>query len=630
MIGSCFVFVSGPIDSMETDITLQMLAVFAVIFVTLSFYATEKLPLEVTSFGAICVLLVFFHFSPVIGSDGRNALSAAVLLAGFASPALLTVLALLVLGEGLAKTGVLDRVAVLVHEAAKGGPGAAVSLALIVVLFTSAFLNNIPVVVIFIPIMQSLAVQSGRSPSRYMMPLSYAAILGGMTTLIGSSTNLLVANELVELGEERIGFFSFTIPGLVIAVFGMLYLLFVAPRLLPERSLFAAEEGGSGKHFAAELTVITGSRFDGMRSMGGFFPGISDVTVLSIQRQGNVLLPPFDEMALIPGDRLLVAATRDSLVEAVRDDPRQLHPRMLEPDSDDEEAKDQFWRRGNQHMAEVMVTPSSNLVGQKLGGLDDDALGRCVAVGIERRTRMLRKPLSEIQIEAGDILLIQGRRVHIKALRQNKNVLAMEWSAENLARTHLAWRAIGVFGIVVGLAATGLLPTEISALAGAVLMILSGCISATEAIRALDGKIIFLIAAAFSLGAAMQETGGAMFLSDTMLYLLGDIGPAGVLSAFFLLVAVLANVLSTKATAVLFTPIAVAVARGLDVPAEAFAVAVIFAANCSFASPVGYQTNLLVMGPGAYRFFDFVKVGSPLLIVCWLAFSVFAPWYYGF
>lgn len=614
---------------METDISLQMMAVFAVIIATLSFYATEKLPLEVTSFGAICALLVFFHFFPIVGTDGKNALSASVLLSGFASPALLTVLALLVLGEGLAKTGVLDRVAVLVHEAAKGRPGAAASLALIVVLFTSALLNNIPVVVIFIPIMQSLALQSGRSPSRYMMPLSYAAILGGMTTLIGSSTNLLVANELVELGEDRIGFFSFTIPGLVIAAFGMIYLVLIAPRLLPDRRPNEVIESGSGKHFAAELTILAGSRYEDMRSTGGFFPGITDVTVLSIQRGETTFLPPFDETVLQRGDRLLVAATRDCLIEAVRDDPRQLHPRMTDQNADEEE-KEQFWRRGNQNMAEVMVTPSSNLVGQKLGELNEDALGRCVAVGIERRTRMLRKPLSEIQIEAGDILLIQGRSVHIKALRQNKNVLAMEWSAENLARTHLAWRAIGVFGVVVGLAATGLLPTEIAALAGAVVMVLSGCISAIEAIRALDGKIIFLIAAAFALGAAMQETGGAMFLSDLMLFLLGDIGPTGVLSAFFLLVAVLANVLSTKATAVLFTPIAVAIAHGLGVSAEAFAVAVIFAANCSFASPVGYQTNLLVMGPGGYRFFDFVKVGSPLLIVCWLAFSVFAPWYYGF
>lgn len=614
---------------MGTEITLQMMAVFAIIVFTLAFYATEKLPLEVTSFGAICLLLVFFHFSPVIGDNGRNDLSATVLLAGFASPALLTVLALLVLGEGLSKTGVLDRVAVLVHAAAKGSPGAAASIALIVVLFTSALLNNIPVVVIFIPIMQSLANQSGRPSSRYMMPLSYAAILGGMTTLIGSSTNLLVANELVELGEARIGFFSFTIPGLVIAAVGMAYLIFVAPRLLPERKPNDVDDDGSGKHFTAELAVTEGSRFDGMRAVAGFFPDIKDVTVLSIYRRDHTLLPPFDEIALVAGDQLLVAATRDSLVEAVRDDPTQLHPRSSTADTEDD-PNDRFWRRGSQSLAEVMVTPSSNLVGRKLGEIDDDALGRCVAVGIERRTRMLRKPISEIQIEAGDILLIQGRRNHIKALRQNKNVLAMEWSAENLARTHLAVRAVGIFGIVVGLAASGLLPTEIAALAGAVTMVLSRCITAAEAIRAIDGKIIFLIAAAFALGSAMQETGGALFLSDLMLYLIGDIGPAGVLSAFFLLVAVLANVLSTKATAVLFTPIAVAVAHGLNVPAEAFAVAVIFAANCSFASPVGYQTNLLVMGPGSYKFFDFVKVGSPLLIVCWLTFSAFAPWYYGF
>jgi di/tricarboxylate transporter len=614
---------------------LQMILVFALIGVTLALYATEKLPLEVTSLGVICALMILFQALPVRDADGDNLLRPVVLLSGFANPALLTVLALLILGEGLNRTGALDRIAVVVHRLSRGSPLLSFLVVLLLVAVTSALLNNIPVVVIFIPIMQALAVRNDRSAGEYMMPLSFAAILGGMTTLIGSSTNLLVSSALIDMGERGFDFFSFTVPGLVVAACGLVYVIFLLPRLLPERHTTGTDLRATGsRQFKAQISVTSGSRFQGMAPVSGFFPKLPGVTVLSVERGSETHFPPYDEdLTLTDGDVMVIAATRDTLTDLFKSAPASLRP-TLAADSDagaDHGAIDSDGRPvdGLESLAEVMIPPSSRLVGTTLDRAGFRYRHALAVLGVERRSRMLRQRLTEVPLEAGDILLIQGRRADIEALRGSQEVVLLEWSAEDLPQVHHAKRAALIFFGVVGAAASGIVPTEVAALSGATAMILSGALNLDEAIRAIDRNIIMLIAAALALGSAMQATGGADFLAVSLLAVFGDASQAVVLSAFFLLVAVLANILSTKATAVLFTPIAAAVAHHIDAPVEAFAVAVVFAANCSFASPVGYQTNLLVMAPGGYRFVDFVKAGAPLLVICWLAFSLFAPVWFG-
>ncbi len=610
--------------------TLEMILVFILIAGALYFYATEKLALEVTSLAVICALMVVFHLLPVPGPDGTNLLDAKSLLTGFANPAMLTVLALLILGEGLNRTGALDSAAGLVHAASRGRPVAAIGLALLLVAAVSAVLNNIPVVVLFIPIMQALAVRSNRPSGRYMMPLSFAAILGGMTTLIGSSTNLLVSSAMIELGEAGFSFFSFTVPGLVVASVGMVYVIFVLPKLLPEREGETATAQREAKQFKAQITVKRHGRLDGLTPSAGFFPTLPNITVLSVERDGEVFLPPYDENPLQPDDVLVVAATRERLLQFHKENPGALTPDIMGRSGLARIVdKDAPWQSGAQSVAEVMVTPASRMVGRTLDTIGFRYRHDCVVLGIERRTRMARTRPTDIPLAPGDILLIQGRRSDIEALRGSQEVVLMEWSAEDLPQPHHAKRAGLIFAATIAAAATGLLPTEVATLTGAAAMVISGAMSAEDAIRAIDHKIILLIAAALSLGAAMHATGGASFLAQGLIQVLGVDSPAVVLSGFFLLTAALANILSTKATAVLFTPIAVAVAHAVDVPAEAFAVAVVFAANCSFASPVGYQTNLLMMAPGGYRFKDFIKAGLPLLILCWITFSLFAPVWYG-
>jgi len=604
--------------------TFQMAAVFALIAASLAFYATEKVPLEVTSLAVLCGLLALFYLVPVPDVNGQNRLDAVRLLSGFANPALIAVLALLVVGEALERTGALDRGAALVLTAGQGNFFGTMLLSLSAILVVSAFLNNIPVVVIFIPIMQAVAIRLGRRPSRLMMPLSFAAMLGGMTTLIGSSTNLLVSSGLVQLGEAPFGFFDFTVPGMVLAAAGLVYLLVVAPYLLPDHEDMAASLTRDSRRFIAQFTVTPESRLNDATFENGVLSAIPDVMILMVQRGEHAFLPPFGSVRLEPDDVLIVAATRDALAGLVKAYPQALHPRL--PDEPEANGR---WTVGGQLLAEAMIKPGSGMIGRTLEEVGFRYRYHCIVIGIQRRSHLLRQRITEIRLEAGDELLLQAGAEDLRGLRGNHDVLLMEWSAENIPATHHAKRAGLIFLGVVGLAATGLMPIAITAMTGAVAMVATGVIGVRDAMRALDRQLVFLIAAALALGAALQETGGANFLAETLLIVLGDSSVPVVLSAFFLLVALLSNVLSTKATAVLFTPIAVGVAHAVNAPVEPFAVAVVFAANCSFASPVGYQTNLLVMGPGHYRFADFVRAGFPLILLLWVVFSVFGPFYYG-
>ncbi len=609
------------------DPTFHMWAALALIAVAMVMYALEKTPLDLTSLAIICVLMAFFHFFPLPGPEGGNRLSAGRLLEGFANPALWSVIGLLVIGQGLVRSGALDRVGRAVYDATRGHPVAATGLALLVVLVVSAFLNNIPVVVIFIPIMQALAQQLDRTASRLMIPLSYAAILGGMTTLIGSSTNLLVSSALIDIGAQPLGFFDFTVPGTMMAFAGLIYLLIVAPWLLPDRRAFTRElVDETGKQFIAQIVVTHSSKLAGERAVGGFFPVLKNMTVRLVQRGEHAFLPPFEDFSLIPGDVVVIAATRKTLTDAIAefgDDAVGGETELAEAE------RAQGRRPREQVLAEVMIAPGSRMIGQNLELFGFRYKYHCLVLGIQRHARMIRARMTEIRLEAGDVLLIQGNEDDIANLRANQDMVLLEWSAKDLPARDQAGKAAAIFAVAVGLAALGIVPIVISAMSGAAAMIAAGCLNVRQAIRAIDSSIVMMIAAALAMGASLQETGGADYIAMHLVGLFGDSGPAVLISAFFLTVAVLSNIISTKACAVLFTPIAVSIANGFGVDPIPFAVAVVFAANCSFASPVGYQTNLLVMGPGHYRFVDFIRAGAPLILFLWLVFSVVVPWYYG-
>ena len=591
---------------------MQMWVVLALVAGSLVLYGLERISLELTSMALIATLLLFFNFFPLADANGDNMMGAATIMSGFANPALLTVLSLLVVGQGMVLTGGVSYIAGLITEHGGKQPAVAIFIGLFVVMLMSAFLNNTPVVVIFIPIIQALSERIQRSPSALMIPLSYAAILGGMTTLIGSSTNLLVSSSLIELGMPPLEFFEFTVIGSVLALVGFAYVLFVAPRLLPALASMSsklANPDSSGKQFIAQITVGPASQMIGTRPVAGFFKNLPNITIQMIQA----------------GDVLVVAATRKALTEALQKDPGLLHADAAAVSDSGEDTP----QKSTQLLAEVMLPPGSRLIGFNLEQIGFRYQYKCLVLGIQRRSRMIRTQMTEIRLEAGDVLLVQGRSEDVEALRTIRDVVLLEWSTRALPRPFHARRAATIFLTVIALAATGIVPIMISSFIGAGLMIASGALNLRQASRAIDRKIVLMVAAALALGNALQMTGGAEFVADQLLAATRGAPAPVILSLFFLIVAAFTNVLSNNACAVLFTPIGIGMAQQLGVPPHVFAIAVVMAANCSFASPVGYQTNLLVMGPGHYRFIDFLKAGTPLIILLWVTFSLFAPWYYG-
>ncbi|WP_138379878.1 SLC13 family permease [Luteithermobacter gelatinilyticus] len=613
--------------------SLHMWLTFAVIGVAILFYAMDHIPLEITSLGVVSVLLVLFHVMPLTSADGQLLLNTKTLLSGFADPALIAVLALLVMGQGIVQTGALETPAQILVKHGVNYPRTLIFLCLVAVSAISAFLNNTPVVVIFIPIIIMLMDKMDKSPSLVLMPLSFVAILGGMTTLIGSSTNLLVAGVYkVQTGRE-IGFFEFTVPGLFLAGVGMIYVLFIAPKLLPQKHQNTEQSiRPSGKQFIVQIDLVDGNALIGKSAVAGMFPDLSGMTTRLIKRGRKIFLPPFDDITLREGDSLILATTRRVLTEKIAKTPNLMKGALAVSrgfvEDGTPQATDSQEEAKGLHLAEVIVAPASRLDGRTLEQVGFYLQGGCNIVGIQRRSRMVRTSIEDIRLEAGDVLLIVGNRDQIRRLRNNRDVLLMEWSTSEVPVRTDSWKALGIFTAVVTSASSGILPIAVAATLGAFAMILTGCLNIRQASRAVDRRIFMLIGAALAMGAALEATGGAAYLTHRMLDLFAGASILVILSALFLLVAIFTNVLSNNATAVLFTPIAINLGHRLDLDPMIFVTTVIFAANCSFATPMSYKTNLLVMGPGNYKFSDFMKVGIPLILLLWVAFTVMVPWYY--
>jgi di/tricarboxylate transporter len=599
---------------------------FGVIVCTIVGFASEKWSIEGISLCAVATLLAIFTLIP---QSSSTPITAPDLILGFANPALITVLALLVIGQALFNTDALERPAQLLSKAGGSSAQRTIIILLVAAGVTSAFLNNTPVVVMFIPIVVAIATQRNFSPASARMPLSYVGILGGMTTLIGSSTNLLVAGVAERYGET-VGFFDFTIPGLVIAGVGLVYVLFVMPALLSNRT--KAEDyknSGTGRQFLAQIHISDGHPLYGQEAVAGLFPALQDITVRSIQRGGSNILPPFEDISLTDGDIIIVAATRRALIKALSTGAATLPELKNVDDLPDRESNTLTEVAEDFMVAEAVLPPGSRYVGRTVETSRIRNNYGTMVLGVQRRSAMSRGLMRTIRLEPGDTLLIGGLLDDIERLRQSRDLLLLERSASEVPLRSKAPLAIGIFALIIAAASFGFVPIVAASLIGAYLVIATGCLSIRQAANSFDRQIYMMVGASLAAATAMERTGGAAFLADTVVSALEGQTPAMVLSVLFIVTAFLTNVLSNNATAVLFTPIAIGIAQKLNAPVEAFIVCIIFAANCSFATPVGYQTNLLVLGPGRYRFNDYLKAGIPLIIILWITFSLFAPGYYG-
>ena len=619
---------------MEMEFVWQMWVTYGFILAAVLLFSMERVSLEVSALAILSALLLFFYFFPVAGGDGRNLLGPTALLAGFANPALIAVLALLVIGHGMFQTGALDGAARYVADLGSTRPGLTIFFTFLLVATISAFLNNTPGAVMFIPVLATLAGRFGQRAPKVMMTLSYVSILGGMTTLIGSSTNLLAAGVVLTSHLPPIGIFDFAVPGLFLAGIGFLYSTLVVPHLVPDRggptTELSGSDSGGGKQYIAQLEITPGHPLLGVSSMAGLFPPLRDMTVRMIQRGEHPILPPFEDVTLSAGDVVIVAATRQTLTEALKSGSRIFEGMLEERFAEGVETNGGPAKPGGELvLAETVVAPGSRMIGQTIEQIAFRHQTGCIVLGVQRRSRMIRTLLNDIRLEAGDVLLVLGKASQIQDLRHNRDVLLLEWSATELPDPKLAHRALAIFGVMVATVLTGILPIEIASIGGALAIIAFGVLNVRQAARAIDRRIFLMVGAMLGVATALEVTGGAHAIALASVQLFDGYGIPVILSAFFFAIAVTTNVLTNNATAVLFTPIAISTATQLGVDPLIFVYAVIFAANCSFATPMGYQTNLLVMGPGHYEFRDFVRTGTPLVILLWLAYSFFAPWYYG-
>lgn len=606
-------------ELVSSEPTWQMWVTILIISGAVYLYFRERFSIEAISVGIITVLLLFFHFFAPLDAKG---LDSATLLSGFAAPALIAIMALLVIGQGMFHTGALEGPIKVINDRLDVHPRQTLAVVFAISFSVSMFMNNTPVVVMFIPVLSAMASRLRQSASRYMMPLSFLCILAGMTTLIGSSTNLLVNDVLIRGTGEGLSFFTQFFPGMILAIIGAVYIIFAAPHLLPANPTLETELSASGQQYIAQIQVTQNHPLNGAAPKAGLYPNLKNVTMRMIQRGDESFLPPFD-VTLEPGDILIVAATRKSLSSLLSTSSQYLkgmldiagfHDESRQADSSDTIV-----------ISEAVIAPGSRMIGRNIEQIGFRRQTGCLVLGIQRRSRMIRKRMLDIRLEAGDVLLLFGYEKHMRALRSNRDLLLLDWSTTELPDIRRSIIARAIFGFVILFAATGMLPIDIAALTGAIAMVATGCLNVRQAVRALNMRIFLLIGAAFSMGIALENTGTAEFLAMGAVQAVAPFGYHVLLAVIFLVVAFMTNIISNSATALLFAPIALSISQQTGIDPVIMVLTVIFAANCSFATPIAYQTNLLVMGPGRYQFKDFTKFGIPLILIIWVSYVLMIP-----
>ncbi|TDJ26733.1 MAG: SLC13 family permease [Gammaproteobacteria bacterium] len=573
--------------------------------VTLYLFTRERFPLEISSLGLIAVLAVGFALFPFAGLEPTDFFS------GFGHEALIAVCALMVLGQGLVHTGALEPVGRVLGRLWGRAPFLSFLATLIVGAVLSAFVNNTPVVVLLLPILISVCLRTSSSSAKVLMPMGFATLVGGMGTTIGTSTNLLVVSVAVDLGLERFGMFDFLVPASIAAGVGIVYLWLIAPKLLPDREIGLGDT--SPRIFEARLHIeedapIAGKTLsDAMALTGG------DMHVVRIRR-GDTFILPLPDVTLKAGDRLRVRDTPAKLMSFAE----ALKAKLYSEDQEVDEAHP--LSAENQMLAEVAVVQGSSLDRTNLRFARFLSRYQLVVLAVHRAGEDVWRPSEEIQeviLQPGDILLVQGARDQIANLKQSTEFLVLDASVD-LPRTRKAPIALAILLFVIAFAATGVMPIAVSATAGVALLLITRCLNLGAAIRAISPSVFFVVVASLALGKALVTTGATDYVTAVFLFVTAGASPTIILSALMALLAVLTNVVSNNAAAVIGTPIAISIAHQLGLPAEPFVLAVLFGANMSYATPMAYKTNLLVMSAGNYTFLEFVKVGAPLTVLMWL------------
>ncbi|MEM9087968.1 MAG: SLC13 family permease [Cyanobacteria bacterium P01_F01_bin.53] len=593
---------------MSIAITLGITAVALVLFIV------EIFPADITALGIMVSLVLLKQVSPQEGIEG------------FSNPATITVMAMFILSAGVARTGVLQNASTWLTRWGGKRLGQQIMTLGLIVGPMSALINNTAVVSVFLPIVEDFCRQHRMSPSKLLMPLSFATVLGGMLTVIGTSTSVLASGLSGELGLGEFSLFQFTSLGAITFVVGLAYLSFVAPKLLPNRQV--DDRGLSQKYgmkeYVSELVITPRSSLVGKTLKGSQLQRRFDVDVLELIRNNTHFPQPFADKTLAAGDILLARGGKQDLLKIRESAGLEILP--------DVQFGQKSWQGDmgeEEGIAEALVISNSNLIGSTLKDMRFRQRYNVTVLAIRRGEELLRDRMGRVPLRFGDLLLVQGPKQSLVGIQTSRNLLLLEQRDLETLRTGKANIALLIGLAVVFTAATTEFPILVSALAGVVAMIITGCLKPGELYQAVRWDVIFLLACLIPLGTAMTNSGATEWLANQLVAAGGNLSAYWLLTFIYVLTVLLTAVLSNNASVILLLPIGIQVANAVGLSPFTVIFVITFAASNSFMTPIGYQTNTMVYAAGGYRFLDFLRVGGPLSVLMAIITPPLAIWLYG-
>lgn len=547
---------------------------------------------------------------------------------GFSNPAVITVWAIYIVSASLAHTGIADVIGKYIGRIAGTEEARLTFVIMATVAVMSAFMNNIGAAAVLLPVTIGLGRKARIPASKLLIPLAFASLLGGITTLIGTPPNLLASDALQEVGLEPFQLFDFTPMGLIILSSSLVYMTFIGRHLLPwyEETLHEDPRDFNReyqlKDYLAELHVLPESPLIGKTIVESQLGENYDLTVMGVLRDGRMRLGILPNAHIRAGDMLLVKGPEEKML-AVRS---QIGVTLV-PESEYEEHEVQS---DEVIVAELVVSQKAPFIGKSLKNANFRARYGLTVLAIWREEKAIAGRLGNAQLKLGDTLLVQGRKERIEEAGNDISFLLLTEQGEPSLRTSKAPLNLLIFISMITLVGLGWLHISVAAVLGAVLSVVTGCLTMDEAYKSIEWKSVYLIAGMLPMGIAMENTGTAQFLSEQMISLVGSLGPRGIMVGLFMLTTLLTAFMSNAAAAVLVAPIAIQTAFNLDMNPHAFVMGIAIAASNSFVTPIGHQACVLVYGPGGYRFFDFAKVGLPLTILIWILMAIFLPVFFPF
>jgi di/tricarboxylate transporter len=568
---------------------------------------TEKISVDLTAIGIMVLLVVSRILTP------KEAIG------GFANPAVITVGAMFVVSKGMMRTGGVEFLGRKIIKMARGNYKLALIIILLSVAIASAFINNTPVVILFIPVVMTMCCEYGLSPSKFLIPVSYASILAGTCTLIGTSTNIIISDLSLSFGYDGLSMFELSTLGVPLAIAGIVFLYFIAPKVLPALANPICQlQDSTHRQYLAELKIPIKSSLIGMNPKEIFQEKYPSINVIELIKKSHIYHPNRDILTITEEDILLVKGSLNDLVAILHNEQVEL------PTS--ENGLVLGAQKDAPIVVELIISPHSTLRGQQLlkTNLAKDPDVNIIAVK-RINLHLSERQIHDVRLQTGDILLIWCHESKLESIRSNTEFIVIEDVYEELVHKRKAAWAIINFVCMIGTATLGIADIMTCALTAAFLMIITGCLQMRDAYRALQGDVLMLIAGTIALGTAMQKTGASQLYAESFLSLFSGFSPAIVLGAVILLTSICTQILSNNATAVLLLPIAISTALGIGVDPKPFIVGICFGASACFATPMGYQTNLMVYGPGGYSFMDYMKLGIPLNIFVVVASTLLIP-----